>query len=181
MQQLHIKPVSDSVDINPLLWVYYADRNYIEKAIQFHLRVSFHSGTGSWIVRQGQAGGPQGHAQEIRNQDHRYCCPHVDVTPDLKESELLIIEREIKIHSTMDHPHIVKLWDTLQDNSTIYMVMEYASNGSLFKYHSKQLAQGNHPPLGQVYQFFYQTLQAVSYLHNQDLMHRDIKVNIIKI
>lgn len=76
----------------------------------------------------------------------------------------------------MDHPHIIKLWDTLRDDANIYMVMEYASNGSLFKYNSLQLANDCQPSLSQVYQFFYQTLQAISYLHCQDIMHRDIKV-----
>ena len=99
-----------------------------------------------------------------------------DLTSDLKETQYLIIEREIKVHSQMDHPHIVKLWDTLQDESNIYMVMEYAANGSLFKYTSLQLVHGCHPSVSQVYQFFFQTLQAISYLHSLDIMHRDLKV-----
>lgn len=95
---------------------------------------------------------------------------------DLTPVEISLILREIKVHSKLDHPHIVKLWDTLLDNNKIYMIMDYAQNGSLFNYHSVLLKQGTVPSAAQVYQFFYQTLQAVKYLHSVDIMHRDIKV-----
>jgi serine/threonine protein kinase len=45
-----------------------------------------------------------------------------------------LFEREIAVHSTVDHPHIVKLWDTIMEDDQLYMIMEYAENGNLF-YH----------------------------------------------
>jgi serine/threonine protein kinase len=94
----------------------------------------------------------------------------------LSEVELQVISREIRVHSSLDHPHIVKLWDTLYQDNKVYMVMDFAKNGSLFKYHSGLLQTGRQPSVGQVYQFFYQALQALKYLHANDIMHRDIKV-----
>lgn len=54
--------------------------------------------------------------------------------------------------------------------------MDYAKNGSLFRYHSAILQEGNQVDSNKVYQFFFQTFQAIKYLHSHDLMHRDIKV-----
>lgn len=38
------------------------------------------------------------------------------------------------LHSMLDHPHVIKLWDTIQSENYVYMIMEYASKGSLFHY-----------------------------------------------
>ena len=50
------------------------------------------------------------------------------------EAELKLVEREIRLHSELDHPHIIKLWDTVIEDDIIHMVMEYAEGGNLF-YH----------------------------------------------
>jgi serine/threonine protein kinase len=55
------------------------------------------------------------------------------------ESEVKLVEREIKLHSELDHPHIIKLWDTLREGRRIYMIMDYADGGNLFSHqNSKQ-------------------------------------------
>ena len=63
-----------------------------------------------------------------------YAVKVVDLSGDISENELLLLEREINLHATMDHPHIIKLWDTLIEEDTVYMVMELAEHGTLFSY-----------------------------------------------
>ena len=41
---------------------------------------------------------------------------------------------EIEIHLSVDHPHIIKLWEVIEDGPIIYMIMEYAENGNLFSF-----------------------------------------------
>jgi 5'-AMP-activated protein kinase catalytic alpha subunit len=85
---------------------------------------------------------------------------------------LLLLEREINLHSTIDHPHIIKLWDTLVEKETVYMIMELAENGTLFSYQNKH----RHVSEAEAFKFFSQSLSAISYMHSHDMMHRDIKV-----
>jgi serine/threonine protein kinase len=57
------------------------------------------------------------------------------------------------------------------------MVMEYAANGSLFKFYTRIIKDKVDISSVDVYKYFFQTVQALKYLHSQDIMHRDIKVN----
>jgi len=42
--------------------------------------------------------------------------------------------REVRIMKVMDHPNIVKLFEVIDTESTLYLVMEYASGGEVFDY-----------------------------------------------
>ena len=85
------------------------------------------------------------------------------------------MEREIKLHSELDHPHIIKLWDTLVDGDRIFMIMEYADLGNLFNHQNSK----NCFTEAEAFKFFTQTLEGVRYLHQQNIIHRDLKVLII--
>ena len=43
------------------------------------------------------------------------------------------IKTEVRIHELVNHEHIVRLYKTLEDKSFVYLVMEYAEKGALFK------------------------------------------------
>lgn len=47
-------------------------------------------------------------------------------------SEKLIV-REIKIHSFVDHPNIIKLYGFFHDEQNIYLILEYAPDGEVYK------------------------------------------------
>lgn len=86
--------------------------------------------------------------------------------------EWKIIEREIHIHSGLDHPHIAKLWNSLIHEQRVYMIMEFAENGNLFYYQNSKI-RFTEP---EAFKFFFQTAKAIQYLHSLDIIHRDIKV-----
>ncbi len=43
-----------------------------------------------------------------------------------------IIREEVKILTRLDHPNIVKYYETYEDQKYMYLVMEYCSGGELF-------------------------------------------------
>lgn len=54
------------------------------------------------------------------------------------------------------------------------MVMEYAERGNLFYYQNSRTV---FPEL-EAFKYFYQTSQALKFLHSQDIIHRDLKVGL---
>jgi eukaryotic-like serine/threonine-protein kinase len=70
------------------------------------------------------------------------------------------------------HPHIIQLLDFGIDNDDIpYLVMEYASHGTLHDKHPR----GRQVPLSTVISYVTPLASALQYAHDQQLIHRDVK------
>lgn len=50
----------------------------------------------------------------------------------LSEMDVQNLTMEIKIHSGLHHPNIVKFYEYFQVKNVLYIVLELASNGMLF-------------------------------------------------
>ncbi|XP_057346016.1 testis-specific serine/threonine-protein kinase 6-like [Manis pentadactyla] len=81
------------------------------------------------------------------------------------------LPRELSILRSVRHPHIVHVFEFIEAcNGKLYIVMEAAATDLL------QVVQRNGCiPGGQARDLFAQLAGAVSYLHNHQLVHRDIK------
>lgn len=68
---------------------------------------------------------------------------------------------------SLNHPHIVQLYDSFEDDNWRYLVTEYCPNGTILK--KKKLSFD--------YFVYYarQILDALSFCHSQKIAHRDIK------
>ena len=42
--------------------------------------------------------------------------------------------REVKIMKQLDHPNIVKLYQVMETDQTLYLVLEYASGGEVSRF-----------------------------------------------
>ena len=82
------------------------------------------------------------------------------------------IKNETDIMKNLNHPYIVKLYDTIIDEDTenVYLVMEYMGRGDFSKYLNKR-------PLKEKFALKYlkQISQAMKYLLDNNIIHRDLK------
>ncbi len=71
----------------------------------------------------------------------------------------------------MEHPNIVRLFETFEDEDNVYLVMELCEGGELFdRLISVHTFSEHHAAL-----YVKQILSALFYLHKQGVCHRDIK------
>ena len=79
--------------------------------------------------------------------------------------------QEARIIASLEHCNVVRMLDYGMKGGTPYLVMNYASNGSLRKQHP----YGEKLPLDTILCYVQQLAGALEYIHNQGLVHQDIK------
>ncbi|XP_070559701.1 NUAK family SNF1-like kinase 1 [Ptychodera flava] len=85
------------------------------------------------------------------------------------------IRREIKIMTSLEHPHIINIREVFESNTKIVIVMEYASGGELYDY----LNTVKRLPESECRRFFRQIASAIYYCHRNNIVHRDLKLENI--
>lgn len=71
----------------------------------------------------------------------------------------------------MEHPNIIRLYETFEDDQNVYLVMELCEGGELF---DRIITEGTFSEKAAA-AYVRQILSALFYLHNRGVCHRDIK------
>ncbi|CAL1717334.1 unnamed protein product [Somion occarium] len=99
--------------------------------------------------------------------------PHTGLADHVSATEYKI-RKEIAIMKKINHPHVVRLLEVIDDrmDERIYMVMEYLGGGEI-----KWRTTDNEPALrvDQVRRICRDVILGLEYLHKQGIIHRDIK------
>ncbi len=96
--------------------------------------------------------------------------------------DMKYFHNEVELMKKLDHPNILKLYDVVKINGTIYLILEYCNCGDLSNYIQKDKSRIND------FTYFKQIFKGLEYLYRNKILHRDmkphnilIKDNVIKI
>ncbi|XP_022251602.1 probable serine/threonine-protein kinase HSL1, partial [Limulus polyphemus] len=91
------------------------------------------------------------------------------------EQDLIRIRREIQVMSSIQHPHIIHIYEVFENTEKIVLVMQYASGGELYDLLSEKKVFSDTAAR----RLFRQIAAAVYYCHKNQICHRDLKLENI--
>ena len=91
------------------------------------------------------------------------------------QKEESYIKKEIYMLKKLIHPNVVQIHEFYSDIKYYQLVMEYCKKGELSQYIKKSFSEK------QLAIIFYQILSGLCYLHDNGIIHKDIKLNNIMI
>jgi serine/threonine protein kinase len=81
------------------------------------------------------------------------------------------LRREIEIQSHLRHPNILRLYGYFYDSSRVYLILEYAEHGEVYKPLQKETKFSEE----KTSKYVRQLAGALYYCHKKHVIHRDIK------
>ncbi|CAE7423272.1 NEK1, partial [Symbiodinium sp. KB8] len=102
----------------------------------------------------------------------QYVIKKIDIH-DMPPAEQLGAAREAQIMAALDHPHVVRYFDSFVDGGVLCIVMELCRGGDLQAWLKQR--DGRALPERTVWRVFLELCLALHYLHSQRVLHRDLK------
>jgi hypothetical protein len=81
------------------------------------------------------------------------------------------VKREIVILKLIEHPHVLKLYDVLETENRLYLVLEHVKGGELFDYIVSKGRLDRHESL----RIAAQIIMGLEHCHKHSICHRDLK------
>ncbi|KAI3325487.1 kinase-like protein [Xylariaceae sp. AK1471] len=117
--------------------------------------------------------GKYGRVYLARDREQKFICAlKVLYKNELQHArDQIQVRREIEIQSNLRHPNILKLYGHFHDAKRIFIILEFAGQGELYKH----LRKAQRFPEWRAAQYIAQMACALRYLHRKHVIHRDIK------
>ncbi|CAO2828741.1 unnamed protein product [Amaranthus hypochondriacus] len=81
------------------------------------------------------------------------------------------MRREMEIQMSLRHPNVLRLYGWFHDDDRIFLILEYAFGGELYK----KLRRLGHLSEKQAATYIASLTEALAYCHSKNVIHRDIK------
>lgn len=107
----------------------------------------------------------------------KFLCTHIQSKQEYQVKIILIkdltdqLRTEISSLRELDHPNITKVVDTLIDTSNLYVITEVCKGLDIFE----QILNKGTNTEGQACNYIRELLQGISYLHSNNIVHRDVR------
>jgi serine/threonine protein kinase len=115
--------------------------------------------------------GKFGHVYLAREKNSKFICALKVLFKEELEGIEHLLKREIEIQSHLRHPNILRLYGYFYDKNRVYLILEYAFKGELYKELKKAKRFDERRAAG----YIYALAGALDYCHSKHVIHRDIK------
>lgn len=112
---------------------------------------------------------------------HRYKEPCVlkEFVPQIDDPNLLakaeeLFEREAKVLYQLEHSQIPKFRELMREGGQLFLVQDYVEGSTYRTLLQNRQDHGGHFSETEITQLLYQLLPVLDYIHNLDIIHRDI-------
>lgn len=110
----------------------------------------------------------------MKNDPNKYYAIKTIDKSKMPSKSLRTLSREIEVLANLDHPNIVRYYETYNDFSYFYVVTEYCSGGELW-----DAVKGKGLDEKTAADIMYKLCSAISHCHSKSIVHRDLKLENI--
>ena len=113
---------------------------------------------------------------KINNQIYAMKKVDMDILEHEKEYDRKYFENEINYLKNLRSPYVCKCYAIFKEKNYLFFIMEFMNNGDLNSFYNANKDLKKKIPEEQLWDIFYKSISGLKYIHEQGLIHRDIKL-----
>mmetsp|Transcript_11004 Transcript_11004/g.23600 ORF Transcript_11004/g.23600 Transcript_11004/m.23600 type:complete len:279 (-) Transcript_11004:100-936(-) len=111
----------------------------------------------------------------VKDKGGNYACIKQIDMGKLSSRERKDASNEVRVLAALQHPYVVSFRESFSQRDNLYIVMDYAEGGDLYKKVEKTRRAGAAFAEPQIARWMAQSFLALKYIHEKHVLHRDLK------